>query len=238
MTTYGQILASLMDGNPDGLTLPQLLCERCAVDLPISGVGMALMTDEGHQGVVAATDGLARTMEDLQFTLGEGPCLDASRGGSPVLQPDLAGTATTRWPGFGPAVLDAGLAAIFAFPLQVGAIRMGVLDLYRDTAGNLGDEDLTVALAFADAATAVLLHLQDQAGADEGLHPQLEDALGYRPEVHQATGMISVQAAVGLTESLLLLRAHAFAADRSILDVARDVVARVLRFGPGEGDDG
>lgn len=230
MTTVGEILSSLMDGDLGAATLPELLCRRCAEELGVTGVGMALMTGDGHQGVVAATDGPARVMEDLQFTLGEGPCMDASAAGSPVLQPDVATTGVARWHGFAPAVLDAGIAAIFAFPLQVGGIRLGVLDLYRDTVGNLDDRDLADALSYADAAVLVLLHLQNQMEPGDGLHPQLADALGNRPEVHQATGMISVQAVVGLTEALLLLRAHAFATDRPILDVARAVVRRKLRF--------
>jgi len=229
-----KILATVMSQDASTSTLPELLCQACADALPVSGVGMGLMTDSGHEGAIAATDGPARLMEDLQFTLGEGPCLDASREGRPVLQPDLARTAPRRWPVFGPAVLEAGIAAIFAFPLQVGWIRLGVLDIYRDTAGNLDDDELAQALAFADAAVVILVHLQSQVGAGQGMHPQLTDTAGNRPEIHQATGMVSVQALVGLTEAFLLLRAHSFSAERSILDVARDVVARRLRF-PAEG---
>lgn len=227
-----KILATVMNADAGSATLPELLCQACADTLPVSGVGMALMTDGGHKGAIAATDGPARLMEDLQFTLGEGPCIEASREGRPVLQPDLARTGTARWPVFGPAVLEAGIAAIFALPLQVGWIRLGVLDIYRDTAGNLDNEELAQALAFADAAVVILVHLQSQVAAGEGMHPQLTETSGNRPEIHQATGMISVQALVGLTEAFLLLRAHSFSAERSILDVARDVVARRLRFPP------
>lgn len=211
-------------------TLPERLCQDCAEALPINGVGLALMNDAGHQGVIAATNGSATLMEDLQFTLGEGPCVDASRNRRPVLQSDLAQTAGTRWPGYGPAVLDAGIAAIFAFPLQVGAIRLGILDLYRETPGYLDAEQLADALAYADAAVVILLHLQGKMTPGEGLHPQLSDPLQSRAEIHQATGVISVQAVVGLTEALLLLRAHAYATDRPILKIAREVLAGTVRF--------
>jgi hypothetical protein len=217
--------------------LPVLLCEDCAAAIPVTGVGLALMTDTGHQGVVAATDGSARLMEDLQFALGEGPCMDASRSRMPVLMPDLARSAMSRWPGFGPAVLDAGIAAIFALPLHVGAIRLGILDLYRDVSGPLEDHQLATALAYAEAAVVLLLHLQDQVSPAGGLHPQLGKPIEDRAEIHQATGAVSVQASVSLTEALLLLRAHAYAADRPILDVARDVMAKALRFGPQSDDD-
>lgn len=231
MTSVDRILSSLRESERSSpATLPELLCTRCAQELPVTGVGLALMTDQGHQGVLASTDGPARSMEELQFTLGEGPCLDAYRESRPVLQPDLAHTAYARWPVFGPAVIDAGIAAIFAFPLQIGAIRLGVLALYRATSGNLDDDAFSDALAYADAAVMVLLELQSRTEPGGGLHSQLSAPLADRSEIHQATGIITVQASVGLVEALLLLRAHAFAGERSVLDVAHDVVARRVHF--------
>jgi hypothetical protein len=228
-----QILTEL-DSEPHGhgeANLPQRLVEACAAALPVTGVGLIVMTDSGPGAMLAATDGAARVMEELQFTLGEGPCVDASRQHRPVLQPDLSETAPQRWPGFAAGALQAGIRAIFAFPLQVGGIRVGVLDLYRDTAGSLDDTELAEALAFADAATTILLHLPTGAEGED-MHPGLVALVENRAQVHQATGIVSVQAVLGLAEALLLLRAHAFAAERPILDVARDVIARVLRFAP------
>lgn len=237
MTATEDILTAVLRSDRGLGGLPILLCEDCAAAVPVAGVGLALMSDTGHQGVIAATDGPARLMEDLQFALGEGPCLDASRDHKPVLLPDLARTVVTRWPSFGPAVLDAGVAAIFAFPLHVGAIRLGILDLYRDVSGPLDDDQLAAALAYADAAVIILLHLQGQMTPGEGLHPQLGLPLEDRAEVHQATGVVAVQADVDLIEALLLLRARAHSTDRPVLDVARDVLAQTLRFFPKTGKD-
>lgn len=235
MRTAHEILGELLD---DGVSenLVQRLCQDCADTLPITGVGLALMNDSGHQGVVAATDGPARVMEDLQFDLGEGPCLDASAARSPVLQPDLAKSAAARWPGFGPAALEAGIAAIFAFPLHVGAIRIGILDLYRDVPGSLEPQVLAEALAYADAAVLVLMHVQGHRLAANDLHPQLANPIENRSEVHQATGVVSVTASVSLANALLLLRAHAYGEQRHILEIARDVITGTLRIGP-PGDD-
>jgi GAF domain len=209
----------------DGTGLPASLTTACVRSLPVSGVGMALMTDEGPAGIIAATDGAAMELEELQFTLGEGPCVDASQTGRPVLQPDLARTAPLRWPAFAGGALQAGVRAVFAFPLRVGAIRVGVLDLYRDRIGPLSADDLTEALSFADAATLVLLNAQ--AGSPvRGAVQVLDD----RAEVHQATGVVSVQAGVGLAEALVLLRARAFADQRPIGDLARDVLAGAADF--------
>jgi hypothetical protein len=236
MTSVEGILSALSDGSRDG-AVHALLCEDCAAAIPVNGVGLALMTDSGHQGVLAASDRSARLVEDLQFELGEGPCLDASRSRMPVLLPDLARTAESRWPAFGPAALDAGIAAIFALPLHVGAIRLGALDLYRNITGPLEDDQLAQALTYADAATVTLLHLHDQVSPGDDLHPELGKPLEDRAEIHQATGVISVQASITLIEALLLLRAHAYSAGRPILDVARDVMAKALRFGPESDDD-
>ncbi len=230
VTTSREILAALIDEDPHGRTRAEQLCHRCADALPITGVGLALMNDSGHQGVIAATDGVAREMEDLQFALGEGPCVDASLHRRPVLQPDLVQHAGRVWPRYGPAVLEAGVAAIFSFPLQVGAIRLGILDLYRESPGQLSDGELSDALVYADAATVVLLDLQAQMQPGQGLHPQLGDPVHQRAELHQATGVIAVQAAVGLAEALLLLRARAYADSRPILEIARDVISGTLRF--------
>lgn len=227
-----QILSALADEDGPVDHLPQRLVTACARAVPVTGVGLVLMSDAGPAGSVAVTDGPAAVMEELQFTLGEGPCVDSSRTGRPVLQPDLASTGPARWPGFTEGALEAGIKAIFAFPLRVGGIRLGVLDLYRDVAGLLSADEEAEALSFADAATTLLLHLQVQADdAGSGVIEVIED----RAQVHQATGMIAVDAEVTLAEALVLLRARAYAAERPILSVAQDVLAGVVRFSNDDG---
>lgn len=224
-----EILSVIARGG-EQVSLPSQLCAACLSALPVSGVGAALMTADGPSGVVlAATDERARQLEELQFALGEGPCVEASGGGRPVLEPDLVAAGSSRWPRFGAAVLDAGVRAVFAFPLRIGAIRVGVLDLYRDTPGPLTTPGLVEALAFADAATAVVLHLQDHGGGD-GAASALIDQMDSRAEVHQATGMITIQLGVSLAEALLRLRAHAYATGRTVSAIAADVVSRRMHF--------
>lgn len=231
MTSHraAEILQRAWAESEDGTGLPGRLAAACARSVPVSGAGLALMNDDGPAGIIAATDGAAIVLEELQFTLGEGPCVDASSTGRPVLQPDLARTAPLRWPAFAGGALGAGIRAVFAFPLRVGAIRVGVLDLYRDSPGSLSPHQLTEALSFADAATLVLLHAQADSPVS-GMIPVLDE----RAEVHQATGVVSVQAAVGLAEALVLLRARAFAEDRPVGDLARDVLAGIVDFGQAE----
>ncbi len=146
------------------------------------------------------------------------------------MEHDLA-QAGERWPAFAPGAADAGIGAIFAFPLQIGAIRLGVLDLYRDKPGPLDSLQLAEALDYASAAATILLDLQYEAEPGS-LHPRLADAADSHRAIHQATGIITVQASVPMNEALLLLRARAYADERPLLELAQDVVARQVTFHP------
>lgn len=239
-----EILADLATQGP-AIGWPAGLVDTCQRSTAVTGVGLAVMDADGVGGLVAATDGVAQRMEDLQFSLGEGPCRDAARSGVPVLVPDLRDTAPHRWPAYVPGALDQGIRAVFTFPLRVGSTAIGVLDLYRARDGDLTGAQFDAAAAFADAATAVLLHLQYSgtpargAGAEpDGSTPDgefpppqhLTKVLDRRAVVHQAAGMISVQLKTPPADALVRLRAHSFAVDRPIMEVATDVVARRLRF--------
>lgn len=221
-----------ISGKREALGLPDRLVQACAAVLPVTGVGLVWMSGAGPGAMLAATDGAARAMEELQFVLGEGPCIESSTLSRPVLAPDLVSTGPGRWPEYTAGALANGIRAVFAFPLQVGRIPVGVLDLYRDVTGPLRDGDLAEALSYADAATSLLLDLHSTMDPAQ-LHEAFSRPLAVRDEVHQATGMIAVQAGVTLIEALVLLRAHSFAVGRPIIDLAREVVGRALRFDPG-----
>ena len=207
------------------------LCEVSAEVTGLSGAGITVMMGDVNQGSLGASDSVSRTIEDLQFALGEGPCIDAHRDQSPVLEPDLLGALEPRWPAFAPLVLDAGGRAVFAFPLRLGAVRVGALDLYRDRPGRLTDDQHADALVLADVVTEAVLMMQ--AAAPAGLlAAALADGADLHPVVHQATGMVAAQLGVGVGEALVRLKASAFGNDRALGDVARDVLAGRLRFDP------
>ncbi len=190
-----------------------------------------MVTSSGNHGCVCATDDVSAKIEDLQLTLGEGPCVDSVSGGGPVLIPDLAALgdfSIERWPAFMEGARAVGVRAVFAFPLRIGAINIGAMDLYRDQPGELDEDELPAALLAADAAADALLHLdipRDRAG---GGRPDYGSA--YHPEVHQATGMVQVQLGVPTNEAFVLLRGRAFGSGRSLVEIANDVVNRRLRF--------
>lgn len=201
------------------------LCAAAVRALPASGAGVSVMSSDGSRGVAAASDPASGLIDELQFTLGEGPCVDAFSSRHPVLEPDLDHSAVNRWPMYWPAVQDRGVRAVFAFPLQVGAARLGVLDVYRREPGALSIPALRQALTFAEVAVTTLLDGQRE--AVEGEAPDgLEQALEYRLELYQAQGMVMIQLGVSLFVAMARLRAYAYAQDRRLSDVAGDVVHR------------
>jgi len=203
------------------------LCRAAAKDLSAAGAAISLISGSGGLGMAAASDPVSELVEELQFTLGEGPCLDAVRSRRPVLTEDLVGDGTARWPGYAPAAAENGVRAVFAFPLAAGASCLGALDVYRHYTGPLAPESLAAAVTFAAYAATVLLEGQEHAGPDR-TPPGLDDVLARRFEVYQAQGMLTVQLEVGLEEALARLRAHAFAHGRNLLDVARDVLSGTI----------
>jgi hypothetical protein len=217
------------DTDASGSAQPERICELAVASLGITGAGLSMATENGIREVVSSTDEVAARIEELQLTLGEGPCIDAVRTGGPILVPDIdqpQDVVVERWPTFLTAAAEAGVRAIFAFPLRIGAIGLGAMDMYRELPGPLTTDQLTGALLAADAAALSLLYLAGGT-ADSG---GPSDGLLYHPQVHQATGMVEVQLGVSIEEAYLILRARAFASGRPLLDVAVDIVERRIRF--------
>jgi hypothetical protein len=205
------------------------LCRACQTEANADGVGLAILSSEGIPEPSFVSDSRSRLIEDLQFTLGEGPCVDAVRSGSPVLLDDVRAItdATQRWPVFVKETESAGIRAVFAFPVQVGAVALGSLDLYRHRPGGLEADELSAVLRTVDRVASVLLDVS-AAGGDGVTEPT------YRMVVHQAAGMVMAQTATTITGALARLRATAFSEGVSINDLAADVVAGRRRFSKEE----
>ncbi|GAA3227989.1 GAF domain-containing protein [Pseudonocardia petroleophila] len=228
------LLAIARDGLDDH-ALAERICRACVDGLDVDGAAISLFTTSSARETLWATDATAALLEDLQFTLNEGACMEAATTGLPVFVADLGhSTEAARWPVFAGAVAEqAPVGALFALPLHWGAINLGVLDLYRTTPGELDETQRRDALAAADTATLMLLGQRtdpapDRPGHDTGwVH---HNGGGPRAEIHQATGMVLAQLDVSATNALARLRAHAYRHRRPLLDVARDVVDRTLVF--------
>jgi hypothetical protein len=189
-----------------------------------------LMSGDIPRGSLCTTDEVSHLLEELQYTLGEGPCLDACQQDQVVAEPDLADPVTRRWPAFTPPALQAGVRAVFGFPLRVGTAHLGALNLYRDVPGPLTVDQHADALVVADVTARWVLEAQAGAPPDT-VAEELEVGADFHFAVHNAAGIVSVQEGISVTEALIRLRAFAFGSDRLLADVARDVIARTLRLG-------
>jgi len=223
-----QRILGLLGAGGDAEVAPARLCVVCADAVALTGAGVMLMSGDLPRGSVCSSDERSALIEELQYTLGEGPCVDAYRQDRPVLEPDLGGTGVARWVAFSGPAVAAGARAVFGFPLQVGAIRLGALNLYRDRPGPLSADQHADALVMAGVASRAVLAMQANAPPGE-LAAELEAGANFHFVVHQAAGVVSAQFDVSMTEALIRLRAYAFANDRVLTAVAEDVVARRLR---------
>lgn len=228
-----EVLQQLLDGlagdRKAGRDSGMRLVNACVDVVEVTGAGIMLMVGDEQRGSLGGSDAAIRTVEELQFTLGEGPCVDTCRTGRPVLEPHLADPERARWPEFSGPAVGAGVQAIFGFPLQIGAVRIGALDLYLDRPGGLRPQQLTDALVMADVIAHAVLEIQ--AAAEPGaLAWELHEGIRLRMVVHQASGMLSVQLDLSVGDALSRLRAYAYAESRPINDVAQEIVERRLRI--------
>jgi hypothetical protein len=206
------------------------LCRVCPGIAGVTGAGVMLMSGDIPRGSLCTSDEVSHLIEELQYTLGEGPCVDAYQQDRVVAEPDLADPVIRRWPAFSPPALQAGARAVFGFPLRVGTAHLGALNLYRDVPGPLSGDQHADALVVADVAARWVLEAQAGAPLD-AVAEELEISADFHFVVHNAAGMVSVQEGISVTEALIRLRAFAFSSDRLLADVAEDVVARRLRLG-------
>lgn len=204
----------------------QRLCRAVTESLGLRGASVHLMAADEGTGVVASSDVEARMVAELQFMANEGPAIVAFRTRRPVLLPDV-GEMAHLWPGFCSLALERGVQGVFALPLQEGAVALGVLELYADRTGPLDAPRLALATTFAREATDLLLDGGTVPQTGE-LDPGLSAPLADRARIHQAQGMVMVDLRVSLAEALSRMRARAFAAGFSLLEVAEQVIAGTL----------
>jgi GAF domain/ANTAR domain len=226
-------LLSAVDGRR-GVEAADRLCEACVILFDVDEAAISLVFDGASSGTLGSSGAAARMYDELQFTLGEGPCLDAVASRIPILVVDLADPEEARWPAYGPAMLAHQIRGVCAIPVVVAGEFVGALDLFRAQPGPLPGEDLAGAVTAAELAGVPLLDLLDgdlrAASGDPYSDAWAELNMLSRAEVSQATGMLVAQLEVEPAEALVRLRAHAYVTGRSATDVARDILDRRLKL--------
>ncbi len=208
------------------------LCATSAGILDVTGAGISIMSGR-NSGPVCSSSERVRRLEDLQFSLGEGPCHDAYTTNTMVSEPDLANRRETNWLNYTPPALDLGVCAVFAFPLHIGVGTVGVFTVYDDSAGMLSDEQDADGREIARTLPALMNAIQARSNGPL-LTGELSDTDAHRAEVHQASGITAVQLGIDVREALIRIRAHAYATGETVAHVSQEIVAHRLKLG----DDG
>jgi hypothetical protein len=204
------------------------LCNVCVDVLEVTGAGITIMGGD-QAGPICVSDPSVAALEDLQYTIGQGPCRDAFRSGVSVHAPRLDQEASLLWPSFVSLARQSGIGAVFAYPLITVGAKVGVLTLYQEAEGNLTQAQHDDSIALAEVLTETVLSLQDDAPSGT-LAPGLDDAVQYRAQIYQASGMVAIQLSIPAAEALLRIRAYAFANDLTMAETAANIVARRLRL--------
>ena len=232
MATHEQLIAAI-DGRR-GVDAADRLCEACVVLLDIDAAAISLVFDGANSGTLGSSGARARMYDELQFTLGEGPCLDSVLRRIPILIVDLGDPEEARWPAYRPAMLAHQIRGVYAIPVVVAGEFVGALDLFRARPGPLLATDLAGAVAAAELAAIPLLDLFDgdlqAAVTDPNSNAWAELNKLTRAELSQAIGMLVAQLEVEPALALILLRAHAYASGRSVTGIARDILDRRLKL--------
>lgn len=192
--------------------------------LPVAGASVSTFGSFLGSETISATDAVAERVDELQFDLGEGPCWDAITSRRPVLAPNFAATTSAIWPVFSHAIKSEKIGALFAFPLMVGPIEIGAVDLYAVEPVALTADQQRQTVELTSIVSRILLR--------HALNPIESDdtSMFSRRLIHQATGMVLVQLGISADDAHLVIRARAFAENRSMQEVASDVVERRIRF--------
>lgn len=214
---------SQMEGADDDLTAPILEA------IPVTGAAISTLGDFLGTQTVAVSDHVAARIDEVQFDVGEGPCWDALARRAPVLQPDLQATMQRHWPAFADAMASQEIGALFAFPLLIGPLRIGALDLYTVQPMELGGRDAKRSEVLASIVSRHVLRRAMQT-ADSVIDTAEDHAPNSRRMIHQATGFVIAQLGISAEDAHLLIQGQAFAQERSMREIAEDLLARRLSF--------
>ncbi|MBY6680937.1 ANTAR domain-containing protein [Rhodococcus sp. BP-316] len=201
----------------DSFDATRAVVERYAPSLGVDGIAVAVIVTAAIRDLVYSSDDVATRIDELQFTLGTGPCLDAFRSEQTMIS--MVGTDEgSPWPLFDDAVRALDVGAVFALPVGTEP-TVGVLELYRRDAHPWSP--VTAARAARCAGELASAVRRDVAGVGDGADDPLS-----RASVHVAAGMMAARFRITADEAVVRLRSLAYADGIRVTQLADDIVAR------------
>jgi hypothetical protein len=201
----------------------------------VSGASIALLSDDGQLTNLGSSNDQAAKLMDLEITLREGPCNDACVGEDAIEEGNLLKSGKSRWLIYTPLAVKIGARSVFGFPVRIGSVRLGALGLHREKIGELTYEQASDGYLMASVIGRAVLAMQAGAPSDS-LAEELEQEATFDFTIHQAAGMLAVQASVSIGDALVLLRTHAFAQGMAISTLSTKVIAREMKFDVSNGN--
>jgi GAF domain-containing protein len=208
-------------------TLEQFLAELATVAarLVTDGVSCGMtMRSNGRPATVACSDPLASEIDEVQYRLGDGPCLHAMRSGDRVSIDDTGDRA--RWPQFEAAAQARGIRSCLALPLVADEKPVGALNLYACGAAAFGPGQVRRAENLAANASGALSLMLRLASYSE-LTDQLRSSLTSRAVIYQALGVIMAQERCTQARAFEVLRAASQRSNVKLRDIASAIVTKV-----------
>ncbi|TLM88212.1 GAF and ANTAR domain-containing protein [Pseudarthrobacter sp. NamE5] len=186
-----------------------------------AGAGVSLLDAKGSRSSAASTSSIVARADSLQYELGQGPCLSAWASGHPV---DIADVRTDlRWPEWGAAADELGLRSCVSVPLLSGNLAFGAIKIYWDKPKAASHRLIRLLELFAAQASIFLVNVQAR---DKGrmLSEQLKSTLAQRDVLSTAKGIVMSNRRIGDHDAMLHLMARALNEDRTLQEVAEDVI--------------
>lgn len=207
--------------------VPRRLCRVLARGLSADAVTMSLLTDTPSRQMLCASNRMATDLEEVQFTVQEGPCITAAETGEQVHLTHW-GTGARQWPLFtvGFRERHPDVQAVHAFPLWFGDYILGAVDIATRTPGGLTDHTIEQAADAADAVADALLPAQ-QLLLEQDEYPPWEPVNVVRAhwaDTHRAIGVVAVKEEMSTDDALALMRARAFATGQTLAELTADIL--------------
>lgn len=214
------------------------LCAPFLDVLPIDGASISTLGAPFGSETVCASDRLVARLDEVQMDLGEGPCWEAQATRRPVLTSNIRDPDHEDWPVFAEAIRNDEVGALYAFPLIIGPLSIGAIDLYSARTGKLTEEQVADAADLAAITARQVLRRSLSNRESHAREDPFDAVTEYsRRVVHQATGIVLAQLDVSAADALLIIRGHAFAHGRPVREIATEIVDRTLDFAHGHEED-
>lgn len=223
LRAFAQLADSLV-ADYDVVDLLQDLVDLSGRFLGATAAGVMLADEHGELDVIASTSEASRLVEVMQLSAYAGPCIQSFETGLVVSVADIA-QVSGGWTSFRDRALEQGFVAIDAIPLRLRTQTIGTLNLFRDATGDLPEDEMVTAQAFADVATIGILHQRRFAESD-AIRRQLQFALNSRIIIEQAKGVVAQTRGVPIDQAFDLIRDYARRNQKGISLVASDIVER------------